>query len=163
MVVLFCLRHGFETISSNHNATSIFEMTKVFTANFLSLAAQGWNEVSNYAGTYERLLGPLLESVFQNRPPSLSTFGPAQEAELARLLYPGPAQLDKLRFGSRSFGADELPPFDVSSINWEDFGSSVSDGYSGPQSAGPEYVGGWDLLDSVALASTPGQALTPGG
>ena len=157
MVVLFCLRHGFEPISSHYNATSIFEMTKVFTANFLSLAAQGWNEVSNYAGTYERLLGPLLESVFQNRPPSLSTFGPAQEAELTKLLYPGPAQLDKLRFGSRSFGADELPPFDVSSINWEDF--SVSDGYSAPT----DHVGGWDLLDSVALASTPGQALTPSG
>jgi Fungal specific transcription factor domain len=157
MVVLFCLRHGFETISSHHNATSIFEMTKVFTANFLSLAAQGWNEVSNYAGTYERLLGPLLESVFQNRPPSLSTFGPAQEAELTRLLYPGPAQLDKLRFGSRSFGADELPPFDVTSINWEDF--SVSDG----NSVGPDYgIGGWDLLDSIAMASTPSQALTPG-
>jgi len=145
MVVLFCLRHGFDTISARFNAQQIFEMTKVFTANFLTLAAQGWNEVSNYAGIYERLLGPLLESVFSNKPPSLSSFGPAQDAELTRMLYPGPAQLDKLRFGSRSYDQDGLPPFDVGSLNWEDF--SVSDG----RSTSAEYVAGWDLLDSVNL------------
>jgi hypothetical protein len=143
MVVLFCLRHGFDTISSRFTAQQIFEMTKVFTANFLALAAQGWNEVSNYAGIFERLLGPLLESVFSGRPPSLSSFGPAQDAELTHLLYPGPAQLDKLRFGGRSFDHDGLPPFDLTTINWDDF--SVSDG--NPPSA-TEYVG-WDLLDSV--------------
>ena len=145
MVVLFCLRHGFDTISARFNAQQIFEMTKVFTANFLALAAQGWNEVSNYAGVFERLLGPLLESVFSGRPPSLSSFGPAQDAELTRLLYPGPAQLDKLRFGSRSYDHEGLPPFDLTTLNWEDF--SVSDG-QGPTA---EYVGGWDLLDSVTL------------
>ena len=143
MVVLFCLRHGFDTISARFNAQQIFEMTKVFTANFLALAAQGWNEVSNYAGVFERLLGPLLESVFSGRPPSLSSFGPAQDAELTRLLYPGPAQLDKLRFGSRSYDHEGLPPFDLTTLNWDDF--SVSDGH-GPST---EYVGGWDLLDSV--------------
>lgn len=147
MVVLFCLRHGFDTISSKFNAQEIFEMTKVFTTNFLSLAAQGWNEVSNYAGVFERLLGPLLESVFSNKPPSLSSFGPAQDAELTRLLYPGPAQLDKLRFGSRSYEQDELPTFDVASLNWEDF--SMSDGHS----ATADFVGGWDLLDSVSFGS----------
>ena len=143
MVVLFCLRHGFDTISARFTAQQIFEMTKVFTANFLALAAQGWNEVSNYAGVFERLLGPLLESVFSGRPPSLSSFGPAQDAELTRLLYPGPAQLDKLRFGSRSYDHEGLPPFDLTTLNWEDF--SVSDG-NAPTN---EYVGGWDLLDSV--------------
>ena len=143
MVVLFCLRHGFDAISARFTAQQIFEMTKVFTANFLALAAQGWNEVSNYAGVFERLLGPLLESVFSGRPPSLSSFGPAQDAELTRLLYPGPAQLDKLRFGSRSYDHEGLPPFDLTTLNWEDF--SVSDG-NAPSN---DYVGGWDLLDSV--------------
>lgn len=144
MVVLFCLRHGFDTISARFSAQQIFEMTKVFTANFLALAAQGWNEVSNYAGVYERLLGPLLESVFSGRPPSLSSFGPAQDSELTRLLYPGPAQLDKLRFGSRSYSNEDLPSFDLASLNWEDF--SVSDG-----APTADFVGGWDLLDSVSV------------
>jgi hypothetical protein len=147
MVVLFCLRHGFDSISARFSAQQIFEMTKVFTANFLALAAQGWNEVSNYAGVYERLLGPLLESVFSNRPPSLSSFGPAQDAELTRMLYPGPAQLDKLRFGAirssdGNMFTDGLPSFDVGTLNWEEF--SVSDGRS---ASADGFVAGWDLFD----------------
>ncbi|KIV88674.1 hypothetical protein PV10_08335 [Exophiala mesophila] len=143
MVVLFCLRHGYDTISGRFSAQQIFEMTKVFTANFLALAAQGWNEVSNYAGIYERLLGPLLESVFSNRPPSLASFGPAQDAELTRLLYPGPAQLDKLRFGSRpGHGDGGVNMFDVATLNWDDF--SMSDGRSGSVDG---FVAGWDLFD----------------
>lgn len=149
MVVLFCLRHGFDTISSKFTAQQIFEMTKVFTGNFLALAAQGWGEVSNYAGIYERLLGPLLESVFSNRPPSLSSFGPAQDAELTRLLYPGPAQLDKLRFGTRPFGQDTLPAFDVASLNWEDF--SVSDG-----ALANDFMSAWDMGSSGDFG-TPAQ------
>lgn len=163
MVVLFCLRYGFDTISSKFGAQQIFEMTKVFTANFLTLASQGWDEVSVYAGIYERLLGPLLESVFSNKPPSLSSFGPAQDAELTRLLYPGPAQLDKLRFGTRSNGMFHaggsmaglgdlgLPAFDVASLNWDDF--SVSDNASahGPGSTGVanDYLNSWDISQSL--------------
>ncbi|EHY55658.1 hypothetical protein HRR83_007874 [Exophiala dermatitidis] len=159
MVVLFCLRHGFDTISARFTAQQIFEMTKVFTANFLALAAQGWNEVSNYAGVYERLLGPLLEAVFSNRPPSLSSFGPAQDAELTRLLYPGPAQLDKLRFGGRSgFEGDGLPTFDVGTLNWDDF--SVSDARSASAEGG--FVAGWDLLDPNAVAAASAQDLVFG-
>ena len=156
MVVLFCLRHGSETISQKFTGGQIFEMTKVFTSNFLTLAAQGWNEVSNYAGMYERLLGPLLDSVFSGKPPSPQSFGPPQDMELTRLLYPGPAQLDKLRFGSRSFATDELPPFDMTLVNWEEF--SVSDGSSG----NAEYLGGWELLDSVALGNGQEQGLIVG-
>jgi hypothetical protein len=75
---------------------------------------------------------------------------------LTRLLYPGPAQLDKLRFGSRSFATDELPPFDMTLVNWEEF--SVSDGSSG----NAEYLGGWELLDSVALGNGQEQGLIVG-
>ena len=150
MVVLYCLRHGFDIVSSKFKAQEIFEMTKVFTSNFLTLASQGWSEVSNYAGIYERLLGPLLESVFSNKQPSLSSFGPAQDNELNRLLYPGPAQLDKLRFGSRGYsissnvsqnGLDNypLPSFDLTGSNWDDF-SVISEGSTGagPGSVPPE-------------------------
>lgn len=147
MVVLFCLRHGSKTISQRFDGQQIHEMTNLFTSNFLALAAQGWNEVSNYAGMYSRLLGPLLESVWSGKPPSPQSFGPAQDMELTRLLYPGPAQLDKLRFGSRAYDADELPPFDMTLVNWEDF--SVSDGSAG----NADYLGGWESLDSVALGN----------
>lgn len=115
MIVLFCLRHGSETISKRFDSHQIFEMTKLFTANFLAIASQGWNEVSNYAGVYERLLGPLLESTFSGKPPPQHSFGPGQDAELLRLLYPGPAQLDKLRFGTRAH--DLIPEFDLSLFN----------------------------------------------
>ncbi|KAK5094419.1 hypothetical protein LTR70_004145 [Exophiala xenobiotica] len=167
MVVLFCLRWGFEDISAKFGPQQIFEMTKVFTANFLTLASQGWDEVSNYAGIYERLLGPLLESVFSNKPPSLSSFGPAQDAELTRLLYPGPAQLEKLRFGTHSYdmqghgamnglGDMGLPPFDVASLNWEDF--SVSDGGSGGPGAGASFLDSWDVTQA-GLDLSGGQEL----
>ena len=169
IVVLFTLRSptGFQTITSTYNAQQIFEMTKVFTTDFLALAAQGWNEVSQYAAIFERLLSPLLESVFSNRAPSESSFGAAQDAELTRLLYPGPAQLDKLRFGRPSFdlgfggGAsyggypggtgegsdgDGLPAFDIGSINWDEF--SGSDGSTGVAAAGvAEFPGGREILD----------------
>jgi hypothetical protein len=89
-----------------------------------------------------------LESVFSGRPPSLSSFGPAQDSELTRLLYPGPSQLDKLRFGSRSYSNEDLPSFDLASLNWEE-AFSVSDAPTA------ELVGGWDLLDSVNVDAQP--------
>ncbi|KAL2007743.1 hypothetical protein VTN00DRAFT_7725 [Thermoascus crustaceus] len=67
MVVLFCLRHGYETISPRFTPQDIFEMTKLFTLNFLSISEHGWTEILKYAGIYEWLLGPLLESVFRHR------------------------------------------------------------------------------------------------
>ncbi|RDW57599.1 hypothetical protein BP6252_13681 [Coleophoma cylindrospora] len=121
MVALFCLRYGFEVICERWNASEIFQMTKLFTMNLLTLSAQGWSEISKYAGTYERLLGPLLDSVFtQSNSPSKS-FGPAQDAELARLIHPGPAHLEKLRFGSSRVALDrEYQMFDAALFNWDD-------------------------------------------
>ncbi|KAH8676221.1 fungal-specific transcription factor domain-containing protein [Xylariales sp. PMI_506] len=118
MIVLFCLRHGCLAISQKFDASQIFQMTKLFTLNFLSISSQGWPEVSNYAGVYERLLGPLLESVFSHSQDPSDKFGSAQDAELMRMLYPGPAHLEKLRFG---FGQQEqLSPFDFSIFNVDD-------------------------------------------
>ncbi|KAI0002651.1 fungal-specific transcription factor domain-containing protein [Xylariaceae sp. FL0662B] len=116
MIVLFCLRHGCPAIREKFNASQIFEMTKLFTSNFLSISSQGWPEVSNYAGVYERLLGPLLESVFSNSLNSSEIFEPSQDAELMRMLYPATAQLEKLRFGLRQ----QLSPFDFNLFNIED-------------------------------------------
>lgn len=109
--VLFCLRHGSETISQHFSASQIFDMAKLFTSNFLAIASRGWPEVSNYASVYERLLGPLLERVFSKGVALDDRFGPAQDAELMRLLYPSPTQLEKLRFGLRQ-QEEELSPFD---------------------------------------------------
>ena len=141
MIVLFCLRHASDAISAQHTPNEIFEMTKVFTSNFLSIAAQGWTEVSNYAGTYERLLGPLLEAIFSGRPVATS-FGQAQDAELARLLYPGPAHVDQLRFGSREMidAAQSMAEVDQTVFNWEELPNSGGIGTA-------DYAGAWDLLD----------------
>ena len=110
-VVLYCLRYGWEAITERFNAPQIFDMTKLLTSNFLAIAGQGWPEVSIYAGVYERLLGPLLERVFLRSATLSDSFGPAQDAELMRLLYPGPAHLEKLRFGLRR-QQEEFSPFD---------------------------------------------------
>ncbi|KKY20082.1 putative c6 zinc finger domain containing protein [Phaeomoniella chlamydospora] len=141
MIVLFCLRHAPDAISARLSPNEIFEMTKVFTSNFLSIAAQGWTEVSNYAGIYERLLGPLLEAIFSGRPVT-TTFGPSQDAELSGLLYPGPAHLDQLRFGSRDMidAARSLTSIDQHLFNWEDLPNGDGMGTA-------EYAGAWDLLD----------------
>ncbi|KUI65953.1 Protein STB5 [Cytospora mali] len=112
-VVLFCLRHGYDAVTERFSAAQVFNMTKLFTSNFLAIAAHGWPEVSVYAGIYERLLGPLLERVFLRNSVLGEQFGPAQDAELMRLLYPGPAHLDNLRFGLRQ-QQEEFSPFDFS-------------------------------------------------
>lgn len=118
-VMLFCLRHGYNAITERFTAVQIFDMTKLFTSNFLSIAAHGWPEVSNYAGMYERLLGPLLERVFLRSSALNEQFGPTQDAELMRLLYPGPARLDNLRFGLRQ-QQEEFSPFDFNLLMAED-------------------------------------------
>jgi hypothetical protein len=121
MVALFCLRYGYEEICERWNAGDIFQMTKLFTMNLLTLSDQGWSEISKYAGTYERLLGPLLDSVFTKNSSPSKAFGPAQDAELARLIYPGPAHLEKLRFGNSRFAInDDYQGFDASLFNWDD-------------------------------------------
>ncbi|KAI1335045.1 fungal-specific transcription factor domain-containing protein [Xylariaceae sp. FL0016] len=118
MIVLFCLRHGSHVLNEKFNASQIFEMTKLFTTNFLSIASQGWPEVSNYAGVYERLLGPLLESIFSGSQQLSERFGPSQDAELTKMLYPATAHLEKLRFGLRQ--PEQTSPFDYSFFNMED-------------------------------------------
>ncbi|KAI1372069.1 fungal-specific transcription factor domain-containing protein [Hypoxylon crocopeplum] len=118
-VVLFCLRHGYSAITERFTTAQIFDMTKLLTSNFLAIAAQGWPEVGVYAGVYERLLGPLLERVFLRSPTLSDRFGPAQDAELMRLLYPGPAHLENLRFGLRQ-QQEELSPFDFNLFMMDD-------------------------------------------
>ena len=119
-VVLFCLRHGSTAIAEGFSPSQVFEMTKLFTSTLLSIAAQGWPEVTVYASVYERLLAPLLERVILRRPELSDAFGPAQDAELVRLLYPGPAHIEKLRFGWRQL-EEELSPFDFNLFMLDDF------------------------------------------
>jgi len=121
MVALFCLRYGYEGICQRWNAGEIFQMTKLFTMNLLTLSTQGWSEISKYAGTYERLLGSLLDSVFTKNPSPSKSFGPAQDAELARLIYPGPAHIEKLRFGNTTISnTDDFQGFDAAMFNWDE-------------------------------------------
>ncbi|TVY41660.1 Pyrimidine pathway regulatory protein [Lachnellula subtilissima] len=114
MVALFCLRYAYEAIRE-WSGGEIFQMTKLFTVNLLALSAQGCSEISKYAGTYERLLGPLLDAVFTKATSTDKSFSPAQDAELARLIYPDAAHPEKLRFGSSRVGLDDdYQEFDAS-------------------------------------------------
>jgi hypothetical protein len=114
MVALFCLRYAYEAICERWSGGEIFQMTKLFTMNLLTLSAQGWSEISKYAGTYERLLGPLLDAVFTKAISAEKSFSPAHDAELAKLIYPDTAHPEKLRFGSSTVGLDEdYQEFDV--------------------------------------------------
>ena len=121
MVALFCLRYAYEAIRERWSGGEIFQMTKLFTMNLLALSAQGWSEISKYAGTYEKLLGPLLDAVFTKATSTDKSFSPAQDAELARLIYPDTAHPEKLRFGSSRVGLDDdYQEFDASLFNWDD-------------------------------------------
>ncbi|KEY74757.1 hypothetical protein S7711_06659 [Stachybotrys chartarum IBT 7711] len=148
-VVLFCLRHGAAAIMQRFTATQVFEMTKLFTGNLLLIAGQGWPEVSVYASVYERLLGPLLERFFLGRQDLSEAFGPAQDAELMRLLYPGPAQLEKLRFGWRQPQQEEDTghPFDfyLSSLEDDDLWGGIGLGFPGGE--GREDGQRWEWMD----------------
>ncbi|OQV03108.1 Fungal specific transcription factor domain-containing protein [Cladophialophora immunda] len=121
MVVLFCLRHGCGAIRAKFAPHSVLDMTKVLTVNFILIAGQGWPEVSAYAGIYERLLGTLLEPVLS--PTAVSCFSPAQDAELLRLLYPSPAQLEKLRLGHdiHQEQGGWQPDFEIWDTSWQLF------------------------------------------
>lgn len=95
-------------------------MTKLFTANFLTIAAQGWIEIVEYGGIYERLLGPLLNPLFK---PAGGTpyVDSEQDAELLRLLYPSPAgsKTLKLPIGAGWQDGEHLS-YDFNLFNWED-------------------------------------------
>lgn len=121
LVVLFCLRHDYENISQKYSPQEIFEITKLFTSNLLTICAQGWSEISEYAGTYERLLAPLLESILTRTKPISRSYTPEQDAELLRLLYPNPTQPKELRFASMVEPLEgDLSPFDTTIFERDD-------------------------------------------
>lgn len=114
LVVLFCLRHNYENIAQTYSPQEIFEMTKLFTSNLLTICAQGWSEISEYAGTYERLLAPLLESILTGTKPISRAYTPEQDAELIRLLYPSPTHPKEIRRADMVEPLQgNLPPFDA--------------------------------------------------
>ncbi|OKL64581.1 hypothetical protein UA08_00583 [Talaromyces atroroseus] len=139
MVVLFSLRHSGTAIRQKFGAQHVFERTKLLTSNFLIIASQGWTEVAACAGIYERLLGPLLESVFS--PDCILHFSASQDAELTRFLYHGSAQLQPARFDMDS-DFISLPdnPFELLTSNHA--GRSRTNGSFDAAS-----YPGWNLLD----------------
>jgi hypothetical protein len=144
--VLFCLRHGSAAITERFSAVQVFHMTKLFTSNFLAIASQGWSEVNVYASVYERLLDPLLERVFLSGTSTVlkDRFGPAQDAELMRLLYPGPAHLEKLRFGLRR-QREDFGSFDFSLFLAHDEMVGPGMDYLGGEGTGQPSGQWWDI------------------
>jgi hypothetical protein len=98
LVILFCLRYNYDNIAAKYSAPQIFELTKLFTSNLLAISAQGWSEIAEYAGIYERFLAPLLDSILTRDNPVANVYTPEQDAELLRLLYTGPIHPKELRF-----------------------------------------------------------------
>ncbi|KIW64535.1 hypothetical protein PV04_09461 [Phialophora macrospora] len=98
LVILFCLRYSYDNIAEKYSPQQIFELTKLFTSNLLAISAQGWSEIAEYAGIYERFLAPLLDSILTGDKPISNAYTPEQDAELLRLLYPGPIHPKELRF-----------------------------------------------------------------
>lgn len=93
IIVLFCLRHGSGTISMKFDSNTICELTRLFTTNLRSISSQTWPEVAQCAEIYEQLLKPLIESLIAGEVVE-SALSPEQDAQLARLLYPGTVPLD---------------------------------------------------------------------
>jgi hypothetical protein len=90
MVAIFALRHAYDEIRGKYSASEIFDKTKIFTSNLLTLAAHGWPEISNFAATFERLLGPLITGVLTKTPSASLLYPPVLDAELNKFLLPGP-------------------------------------------------------------------------
>lgn len=84
MVALFCLRHGRSAIRAHFNIQRIFEITKLFTSNFLALAAQGWADGSTSAGDYECLLAPVLRYVLAGTDDDPDAVFPSDQDEKLR-------------------------------------------------------------------------------
>jgi Fungal specific transcription factor domain len=151
MVVLFSLRHAGAAIRQKFGTRQVFERTKLLTSNFLIIASQGWTEVAACAGVYERLLGPLLESVFS--PDCVLHFTASQDAELTRFLYHGSAQLQPARF---DMDADlmSLPdnPFEL-----------LTNNYGGRRRMNGSFDDpGWNLLDHWFTGETLNDIITNG-
>jgi hypothetical protein len=117
VIVLFCLRHGSDRIMGKFSAEEIYEMTKVFTKNLQSISSESWPEVSKYADLYERLLTPLIEAIFSDIE-SRVVYDAEQDAELARLLYPGMTQFDFGRPGT-TVQPEQLIQGDVDMQDWD--------------------------------------------
>ncbi|OAL30821.1 hypothetical protein AYO22_01441 [Fonsecaea multimorphosa] len=114
LVVLFCLRYNYDTIAQKYSPPQIFELTKLFSSNLLAISAQGWSEIAEYAGIYERYLAPLLDSILTGDNPVTYAYTAKQDAELLRLLYPGPIHPKELRFtGPAEVEEANLSSFDA--------------------------------------------------
>jgi hypothetical protein len=164
MIALFCLRYGSRHLRKRFSVHQIFEIAKLFTSNFLAIAALGWTEVSAFARTYERLLAPLLDFIFSGEDDPESFFGPAEEAQLRRWLYPGQTRSDAFRFEAplHMSTLDDFTLFDVDRM-LEDLDPGNDNSSAGidvnaswaDRNADSEPWGCWDLLNKSPLESRP--------
>lgn len=102
MVAVFCLRHALDDIVETYSVAEIFDMTKSFTSNLLTLSARGWAEISSFAATFEQLLAPLLAAVFRKTSAESLAYPAELDAELNNFLLPRTVSLDSLFAGNLS-------------------------------------------------------------
>ncbi|EXJ81535.1 hypothetical protein A1O1_07599 [Capronia coronata CBS 617.96] len=110
MVAVFCLRHAFDHIVASYTLADLFDMTKRFISNLLTLAAQGWGEIATFAATVDRLLSPLINAAMKKDPLSLLSYPQDMDDELDNFLIPKASSQDAFR--PVAFPT-HLPPFDM--------------------------------------------------
>lgn len=106
IVALFCLRKCaariLEDVGGGLERT--LHRTKSFTANLLAIADQGWPEALRLARTYEGLINPLLDSLFDACGRGLAVnegnleLSSEVEDAVAKFLFPGAARVEPLEF-----------------------------------------------------------------
>ncbi|KAI1625183.1 fungal-specific transcription factor domain-containing protein [Exophiala viscosa] len=143
MVAVFCLRHAFDEILAAYSIAELFDMTKGFTSNLLTLAAQGWSEIATFAATLERLLSPLINAAMR-KDSSLSLSYPTEmDNELNNFLLPKSASQEAFLGGPFPTHLPDLDMhMDFDMLNANDLFFEAFADISDQQ--------GWTSLDPVA-------------
>lgn len=94
MVAVFCLRHAFDLIVASYALADLFDMTKMFISNLLTLAAQGWGEIATFAATVDRLLSPLINAAMRKDSSLPLSYPSDMDNELNNFLIPKASSQD---------------------------------------------------------------------
>ncbi|RFU32275.1 hypothetical protein B7463_g4064, partial [Scytalidium lignicola] len=122
LVALYCLKHNYAGISEIYNPAEIFETTRLFTQNLLTISSNGWPEITEYAGIYEKLLVPVLDAILSRSRPVEGSHTLEQDIELTKLLFPSPTHPKELKFAGNRLEdfQDGYLEFDETLFGWDD-------------------------------------------
>ncbi|KAK4935000.1 hypothetical protein LTR10_023868 [Elasticomyces elasticus] len=153
MVAVYCLRHSFDEIVAAYSIAELFDMTKGFTSNLLTLAAQGWSEIATFAATLERLLSPLINAAMRKDSSASLSYPAELDDELNYFLLPKSASQDAFLGGAFPMHLPDLDMhMDFDMLNANDLFLEAFADISDQQH--------WTSLDTAAAAGAgPGLAV----